>query len=587
MKRFLFTCFVFLIATNLFAEEYLLRIPQNSDSHLRILQDQYQFKLRFRTNNSALIQAERIYPGAEVLDQISPSFSYYILATQDSNQVFADIKESKILDSFDGFTLIKLHIMFESMLFNVTSYCARLPVEIQLPHNPIVLAPRLAITPESYQEAIRNLLRQVEASVWFDKVRALVQNEDLQQPGHFFRSRYALRVYDAKQYDDTTPPDYACDNAADWIANQFESYGLSVEFDAFQHTRSRIGKGVLGTYTMRNVEATLLGKGANSDEIYLVTGHYDSIASKTDKWEQDWKILPAPGASDNASGIATMIETARLLSQIDLNRTVRFVAFSGEELFLHGSRHYRQLIEARGDKVIGVINLDMVGHDGGGELDLHVLGDQQSQWLVKACQTVAERYDIEVDLRLKNDPSFIFSDHSPFWEVAIPAIQLSEESSLTNPTESIEYIHSEFDVLNVITVPLGELALKLTVATIAELAGPSGEDFIFEPKPDSPIIRNLIVYPNPVNLQKNQFVVLDFYLTRPAEVQVTIHSLSAEHIFTSQPFTGKIGRNSDFDWQGKNMSGARVASGVYTCSVTATDEDQNIHVVDSKIILLR
>ena len=61
-----------------------------------------------------------------------------------------------------------------------------------------------------------------------------------------------------------------------------------------------------------------------------MTGHYDSISSKTDKWEENWKVLPAPGASDNASGVATMIEAARLLSQIDLNRSIRFVAFSGE-----------------------------------------------------------------------------------------------------------------------------------------------------------------------------------------------------------------------------------------------------------------
>ena len=587
MKRFILAYFVFLITTDLLATEYLLKIPQNSDRQLQILQGQYLFRLRFRTKDFALIQSEKISSEAEVLDQISPGFNYYILATQGSDRIFADVKESKVLERFNGFVLIKLHIAFEPMLFNVTSHCAKLPIEIQLPYNPVVLAPRLAVTPEPYQETIRSLLRQLDAGAWFDKVRALVENEDLQRPGHFFRSRYALRVYDAKQYDDSAPPDYACDNAADWIASQFESYGLAVEFDSFQHTRSSIGKGVLGEYTMRNVVATLLGKGANSDEIYLVTGHYDSIASKTDKWEQDWKILPAPGASDNASGIATMIEAARFLSQIDLNRTIRFVAFSGEELFLHGSRHYRQLIQARGDKVIGVINLDMVGHDGGGELDLHVLGDQQSQWLVKACQIVAARYDIEVDLRLKNDPSFIFSDHSPFWEIAIPAIQVSEESSLTDPTESIEYIHSEFDVLNMVTVPLGVLALKLTVATVAELAGPSGEEFIFEPQPDSPIIRNLIVYPNPVNLQKSQFVVLDFYLTRPAEVQVTIHSSSAEHIFTSQPFSGGIGRNSDFDWWGKNMSGARVASGVYTCSVTATDEDYNSHVVESKVVLIQ
>ena len=587
VKRVVFACLVFLVTVDLLAAEYLLKIPQNSDRQLQVLQEQYRFKLRFRTQNFALIQAEEISSAAKVLDQVTPDFNYYILETHGADRVFVDIRESKVLDRFNGFTLIKLHVAFESILFNLTSHCAKLPIEIQLPDRPVVFAPSLAVTPESYQKTVWSLLRQVDADSWFDKVKALVENEDLQHPGHFFRSRYALRVYDTKQYDDTTPPDYACDNAADWIASQFESYGLSVEFDSFQHTRSKIGRGVLGEYTMRNVVATLLGKGANSDEIYLVTGHYDSISSKTDKWEEDWKVLPAPGASDNASGVATMIEAARLLSQIDLNRSIRFVAFSGEELFLHGSRHYRQLVQARGDKIVGVINLDMVGHDGGGELDLHVLGDQQSQWLVQACQTVAKRYDIEVDLRLKNDPSFIFSDHSPFWEVAIPAIQIAEESSLTDPTESIEYIHSEFDVLDMITVPLGVVAHKLTVATMAELAGPDGEGFVFEPKPDSPIIRNLIVYPNPVNLQKSRFVVLDFYLTRPAEVQVTIHSSSAEHVFTSQPFTGKIGRNSDFDWQGKNMNGVRVASGVYSCLVTATDEDQNSHVVESKIVLIR
>ena len=166
-------------------------------------------------------------------------------------------------------------------------------------------------------------------------------------------------------------------------------------------------------------------------------------------------------------------ETARILSQQDFDFTVRFIAFSGEELFLFGSKHYAQLVRERGDDIAGVINFDLLGHDPDGNLDIHVLGDEQSQWLVNAFGTAAERYKIPIELRLKNDPSFIFSDHSPFWDIGIPAVMVAEESSLDAPDESTEYIHSQEDDLTKISIPLlGELAIKLAVATLAELAHP-------------------------------------------------------------------------------------------------------------------
>jgi len=222
---------------------------------------------------------------------------------------------------------------------------------------------------------------------------------------------------------------------------------------------------------MRNVVATLPGKGPNKDRVYLMTGHYDSIASKTPGWEDNWRTLSAPGASDNASGIAEMLETARIISQQDFDFTIQFIAFSGEELFLFGSKHYQEIVKGRGDRIAGVLNFDLLGHDEDGILDIHVLGDEQSQWLVNAFGTAAERYNIPVDLRKKNDPGFIFSDHSPFWEIGIPAVMVSEESSFDSP-ESTAYIHGQEDTLTKITLPLGELAVKLAVATLSELARP-------------------------------------------------------------------------------------------------------------------
>ena len=102
-----------------------------------------------------------------------------------------------------------------------------------------------------------------------------------------------------------------------------------------------------------------------------------------------------------------------------------------------------------------------------------MLGDEGSQWLVNAFGTAAERYGLPIDLRLKNDPGFIYSDHSPFWDIGIPAVMVAEESSLDAPDESTAYIHSQEDDLTKISIPLlGELAIKLAVATLAELARP-------------------------------------------------------------------------------------------------------------------
>ncbi|MCZ6676579.1 MAG: M28 family peptidase [Candidatus Poribacteria bacterium] len=466
-----------LTTTPLFAqEELLIKIPENTNRAVRLMQERHEIKLRYRTQDFAIVQADRRVlpelPNAQILDQVTPGFSYYLLWLDRASDQMAIQRYGEILDQFGRFFLLKLQDSLESILFELPAHHrAKLPAEILLPEFEPPSAPSIPASPQQ-QVIIQDLLNQVNANRWFDQIRTLVDNEDLEQPGKFFRSRYSLRVRDAVQFDGKPVPDHACDNAAEYIAEQFRSYGLEVEFDPFDHRR-RAGLGdLLGEYVMRNVVATLPGKGPNSDRIYLMVAHYDSIASKIPGWEQNWRTLPAPGASDNASGVVEILETARLLSQQTFDFTIRFIAFSGEELFLFGSKHYRDLVKERGDEIAGVLNFDLLGHDADGILDIHVLGDEQSQWLVNAFGTAAERYNISAELRLKNDPSFIFSDHSPFWEIGIPAVMVSEESSFEVQEESTEYVHSEEDTLAKITLPLGAPAVKLAVATLAELARP-------------------------------------------------------------------------------------------------------------------
>ena len=477
-----------LIPTNLFAEEDLLiKISESSNRHLQLLQAHHGIKLRYRTPDFSIIQfplssgsrgtSQSLLtelPEPQVLDTVTPGFNYYVLWLPSVEERAAIEVYGEILHQFGGSSLLKLHSNLESVLLDLpVHHRAKLPTDIVLPEfQPPSFAPSIPASPQQ-QSVIQELISQADGLRWLWQTIALVENEDLRRPGQFFRSRYALRVRHAVQFDDNPEPDHACDNSADYIAQQFRSYGLEVEFDSFDHRRRSALGALIGEYVMRNVVATLPGKGPNKNRIYLMVGHYDSIASKTPGWDTGWRRMAAPGASDNASGIAEILETARILSQQDFDFTIRFIAFSGEELFLFGSKHYAELVRERGDDIAGVLNFDLLGHDPDGNLDIHVLGDEQSQWLVNAFGAAAERYKLPIDLRLKNDPSFIFSDHSPFWDIGIPAVMVAEESSLDAPDESTEYIHSQEDDLTKISIPLlGELAIRLAVATLAELARP-------------------------------------------------------------------------------------------------------------------
>jgi hypothetical protein len=156
------------------------------------------------------------------------------------------------------------------------------------------------------------------------------------------------------------PPGQGITAAADWIAGQFEEISkqcngcLEVHRDTFTEVPSdRIPKPT----TITNVYAILRGNDPfQSKRMYLVTGHYDSRASNV----QDARIT-APGANDDASGVAVSLECARALSKLHLPATVVFVAVAGEEQGLNGSAHLAKLAHSEGWMLEGVLNNDIVG----------------------------------------------------------------------------------------------------------------------------------------------------------------------------------------------------------------------------------
>lgn len=160
--------------------------------------------------------------------------------------------------------------------------------------------------------------------------------------------------------DTDLPKGQGVSAAADWIESEFKRYSdacggcLEVRRDTFtENPQSRIPKPT----TITNVYAILHGSDpAQAKRMYLVTGHYDSRNSDT---LDDHSA--APGANDDASGVAVSLECARVLSKLKPPSTLVFVAVAGEEQGLNGSRHLAQLAKSEGWQLEGVLNNDIVG----------------------------------------------------------------------------------------------------------------------------------------------------------------------------------------------------------------------------------
>ncbi len=162
------------------------------------------------------------------------------------------------------------------------------------------------------------------------------------------------------------PPGQGINAAADWIAAQYDAISrecggcLEVKRDTFTADPSSGGPwaGRIPKPTqITNVYAILRGTDpAQSKRMVLVTGHYDS---------RSLNVLDdhsaAPGANDDASGVAVSLECARALSKLKFPSTIVFVAVAGEEQGLVGSGHLAKLAKDEGWQLEGVLNNDIVG----------------------------------------------------------------------------------------------------------------------------------------------------------------------------------------------------------------------------------
>ena len=233
----------------------------------------------------------------------------------------------------------------------------------------------------------------------------------------------------------------------EFIRAQFVSYGLDVENDSFSYAGE-----LFHNIIARSGEP-------KSAPLIIVGSHFDSVVG-------------TPGADDNASGVAVLLEAARLFAQLNLATQVLFCAFNLEELNMIGSTAFARKLKSYGEKVAAMVSLEMVGYSdprpGSQKLPaglsrfypdrgdfIGVVGNWQSNALLhKFAAGMRQAAKLQVEtLSVPGKgmilPAVRLSDHAPFWDLDYPALMITDTSFYRNPhyhgsTDTIETLDIDF-----------------------------------------------------------------------------------------------------------------------------------------------
>lgn len=319
------------------------------------------------------------------------------------------------------------------------------------------------------------------------------------------------------------------DLAADYLASKLANWGLDVENQWFSDT----GRNVIGIQTGHRYP----------DQKYILCAHYDSMPDSA----------VSPGADDNASGVAAVLEAARILAQRSLNFSVVYALWDEEEYGFYGSLAYATRAASQHESILGVINLDMIGWDGNNDqqmiFDVGENIDQND--LYDMALGVIGRHHIELQANTTAGP--IMSDQRPFREAGFQALGIHEYFW----TDTNTFYHSTEDKAIHLNQDYFRSCTQLAVGTLASLA--MGDILVaVEQEPDSPSDFNLAQnFPNPFN----PTTVISYSIMKVNRVLIRVWDERGRQISILEDRWREPGQYS-VSFDGKNLP-----SGVYTYQI--------------------
>ena len=326
--------------------------------------------------------------------------------------------------------------------------------------------------PAARNRTISNIVREIDARNIEASIRKLVS----------FGTRNTL----SEQND----PNRGIGAARDWLYAEFlkaasASKGrMTVEKQSYEQQKAqRVPQPTIIT----NVIATLKGSQPEStDRIYVVSGHYDSMCNSPTDAKCD-----APGANDDASGTAAVLEMARVMAKYEFEATIVFMAVAGEEQSLLGSTHFAEQAKQKNWNVDAMFTNDIIGNTlgGNGVRDRGAVrvfsegvpsnetpaeantrrsvggeNDSASRQLARFIKETGDAFvpQCKVMLVYRRDRYGRGGDHIPFLERGYPAVRFTEVN------EDFRHQHQNIRVEN--GVQFGDLAQFVDFAYVANVA---------------------------------------------------------------------------------------------------------------------
>jgi Peptidase family M28 len=258
-----------------------------------------------------------------------------------------------------------------------------------------------------------------------------------------------------------------------WVKQEFDKYALESNgrltstIDFF--TIKADGKRIATDSQLGNVMATLKGTDPSDDRVLIISGHLDSRATDVMDSKSD-----APGANDDGSGVAAMMELARIMSKREFPFTLLFVAVTGEEQGLYGARHLAEFAKESKWNIIAMLNNDMIGNslssgtnikdntrvrvfsetipyleteeEAKARKSTNRDNDSPSRQLARYIKTVTNQYVDQLDINLvyRNDRFLRGGDHTPFSQNGFTAVRFCEMNE--NYTQQHQNLRTENNI---------------------------------------------------------------------------------------------------------------------------------------------
>ncbi len=290
--------------------------------------------------------------------------------------------------------------------------------------------------------------------------------------------------------------------AWNWIKTEMEksisASGGRLEVKFEEYTVGGQGQRISQETKLKNVVATLKGTDPNDDRIIIISAHLDSRAALDND-----NTGFAPGANDDGSGVATILELVRIMSTKKFSATIVFMAVSGEEHELYGAKYMATKAKQEKWNIIAMLNNDMIGNSGSSEtllndnmrvrvfsegvpafeteqmasLRKYTSGenDSKARQLARYIKETGERYvdQLNVTLVFRNDRFGRSGDHSPFCQEGFTAVRICEYNENYDRTHKIPAVENGIQLGDLPEYVDYEYVRKnagVNLATIANLA---------------------------------------------------------------------------------------------------------------------